>query len=157
MGTRTHRRLIAKRQNMWICALKQALADCKIYGAKGDPNSPPGVQHVTMVPYEEIEKKDSAQPTSLPMEPLIPRGDYNLSDKNAVIADDSLDVYGERDELHMTNPRPTMPRPRVGPSGPPMPQMPQQPGQVPRTTGVTTPGGGYETIEMGPTTGAGYR
>ena len=37
-------------------------------------------------------------------------------------------------------------------------QQQQQMGQVPRTTGVTTPGGGYETIEMGPPTGgAGYR
>lgn len=148
--------LKAKRKNMWMCALKQALADCKIYGPGGDPNSPPGVQHVTMVPYEPPAPQDASPQSSRLEEPLIPRGNYNLADRNAVIADDSLDVYGERDELHMTNPRPTMPRPRVGPGHPPLPQQPP-PGQVPRTAGVSTPGGGYETIEMGPAGGAGYR
>lgn len=149
------RRRAAKRKNQWVCALKQALSDCQIYGPTGDPAAPPGVQHVTMVPFEPADSKVAA-PTAMP-EPLIPRGNYNLTDKNAVIADDSLDVYNERDELHMTNPRPTMPRPRVpGPSGPGMPQQ-QSMGQVPRTTGVTTPAGGYETIEMGPAGGTGYR
>ncbi|KZV95105.1 hypothetical protein EXIGLDRAFT_672416 [Exidia glandulosa HHB12029] len=153
--------LKSKRKNMWICALKQALSDCKIYGPSGDPAAPAGVQQVTMVPYEPPAEAGHQRAPTLE-EPLIPRGNYNLADKNAVIADDSLDVYDERDELHMTNPRPTMPRPRVGPSGPAMPQMPmpgpQQMGQVPRTTGVTTPAGGYETIEMGPPSGsAGYR
>jgi len=133
-----------RRKNMWICALKQALKDVKIFGPGGDPGAAAGVTQVTMVPYEPPAPEPVHLAPSMP-EPLIPRGNFNLTDKNAVFADDSLDVYDERDELRMTNPRPTMPRPRVG--GPPMPDVPPS-GQVPRTQGVTTPHGEYETIEL---------
>jgi hypothetical protein len=136
----------AKRKNMWICALKGALKECQIYGPSGNPSAPPGIQHVTMVPYEPPTPAPHVAPSSMP-EPLIPRGDFNLADKNAVIADDSLDVYDERDELHMTNPRPTMPRPRVG--GPPMPEM-THPRGMPGTSIVPTPHqqDGSDYIEM---------
>ncbi|KAG6811897.1 hypothetical protein H0H92_005355 [Tricholoma furcatifolium] len=45
----------AKRRNKWICALKTALTELKIYGPSGNPNAPASTIRYTQVPYEEIK------------------------------------------------------------------------------------------------------
>jgi hypothetical protein len=95
--------LKAKRRNMWICALKTALAELKIYGPSGDPSSDPGPQRVTMVPWETVQTKqesvDEKKPGRSIQEPNIPRGKWQLSDKNALVLDPSQDVFGETSEV----------------------------------------------------------
>lgn len=46
--------LIAKRRNKWMCALKTALAEVKIYGPNGDPDAPPKVSPYTKVPWSTV-------------------------------------------------------------------------------------------------------
>ncbi|KAF8798709.1 hypothetical protein BYT27DRAFT_7228290 [Phlegmacium glaucopus] len=48
----------AKRRNKWMCALKTALAEAKIYGPDGDPHAPPGVSRYTKVPWAIIQAED---------------------------------------------------------------------------------------------------
>jgi hypothetical protein len=38
----------------------------------------------------------------------VPRGDWKFADKNAVLLDDSRDVFGEHEELHMPTPQGTL-------------------------------------------------
>ncbi|KAG6844696.1 hypothetical protein H0H87_004572 [Tephrocybe sp. NHM501043] len=54
----TYRLIAANRRNKWICALKTALAEMKIYGPDGDPNAPPSTTRYTQVPYEEVKAKE---------------------------------------------------------------------------------------------------
>nr|VWO97655.1 C6 zinc finger protein [Ganoderma boninense] len=53
----------------------------------------------------------------------IPKSDWTFADQNSAIVDDSQDVFGERDQLFMTNPRAT-PAPRLVQRPPPLPAMP---------------------------------
>ena len=46
--------LIAKRRNKWMCALKTALAEVKIYGPSGNPDAPPTVSRYTKVPWSTV-------------------------------------------------------------------------------------------------------
>ena len=48
---------IAKRRNKWICALKTALKEVKIYGPSGDPDAAP-VSRYTKVPWSIIHADD---------------------------------------------------------------------------------------------------
>lgn len=47
--------LIAKRRNKWMCALKTALAEVKIYGPSGNPDGPPIVSRYTKVPWSTVD------------------------------------------------------------------------------------------------------
>ncbi|EJU04320.1 hypothetical protein DACRYDRAFT_20889 [Dacryopinax primogenitus] len=93
--------LHAQRHNKWVCALKEAMHDCKIFGPAGAGNpSPPAAppSQYTLVPWEEA-KPAPPEPAPAYREPLMPRGDWNLSDRNAVLRDDERDVFGVSDEL----------------------------------------------------------
>ena len=46
--------MIAKRRNKWMCALKTALAEVKIYGPSGDPDAQPKVSRYTKVPWSTV-------------------------------------------------------------------------------------------------------
>jgi hypothetical protein len=46
--------LIVKRRNKWMCALKTALAEVKIYGPNGNPDGPPQVSRYTKVPWSTV-------------------------------------------------------------------------------------------------------
>jgi len=109
----------AQRRNKWICALKTALAEVKIFGPSGDPDAKPDPTRYTVVPWEQVQAKErgAMKQDVLTGEPSA--GVWNLSDKNAVICpsflsrvrlltgltdgfrlvDDSADVFGERDEV----------------------------------------------------------
>ena len=50
--------LKAKRRNKWICALKSSLAKVKIYGPDGNPDAKPSPTPYTLVPYEDIVKRE---------------------------------------------------------------------------------------------------
>jgi len=46
---------IAKRRNRWMCALKTALAEVKIYGPKGNPRAPLPVTRYVNVPWDQVQ------------------------------------------------------------------------------------------------------
>jgi hypothetical protein len=89
---------------MWICALKTAMAELKIYGPSGDPSAVAGPQQVTMVPWETVQSQatEKEESTDRQREPNIPRGKWALSDKNAQVVDSSLDVFGETSEVRLS-------------------------------------------------------
>lgn len=101
--------LKAKRRNKWLCALKAALADLKIYGPSGNPNAEPGTKRYTEVPWHEVQaeahksKNEGKSPDT-----AAPVGGWQLSGQNAVLLDD--DVFSDPDELNMTSPRMNTPQ-----------------------------------------------
>jgi len=100
--------LKAKRRNKWICALKAALADVKIFGPKGNPKAVAAPDRYTLVPWDEVQanERDALQVDSAESDAhKMPAGGWKLSDKNAPIMGDTGNVFGESDESHMTNPR----------------------------------------------------
>ncbi|KAG6880319.1 hypothetical protein C0992_011068 [Termitomyces sp. T32_za158] len=96
--------LKASRRNKWICTLKTALVELKIYGPSGNPDIPPPPTLYTKVPYEEIKAKE-CQTTEGVSNPQREPPEWKLADKNAVIVDQSRNVFGEVDELYMTDPK----------------------------------------------------
>ena len=50
---------IAKRRNRWICALKTALAEVKIYGPKGNPHALPPITRIVNVPWDQVPPVES--------------------------------------------------------------------------------------------------
>jgi len=56
------------------------------------------------VPWDEVKAEEEAALQEESTEPKMPIGGWQLLDRNALIMD-SGDVFGESDELHMTNPR----------------------------------------------------
>jgi len=102
-------RITVQRRNKWVCALKTALKECKIFGPPGDPNAPPDPTEYTLIPWDEVraKKEEAAHPEQATREPLIPRGSYKLTDKNQIVLGQSQDVFGEGKELSMTAPKQT--------------------------------------------------
>jgi len=99
--------LKAKRRNKWICALKTALADVKIFGPKGNPKKVSGPNKYTLVPWDEVQagERNALQAESAkPDEQKMPASGWQLSDKNVTIVGDSGNVFDDSDELHMANP-----------------------------------------------------
>lgn len=104
--------LRAKRKNKWICALKDALAELKIYGPSGDPNPKPSTSRYTLVPWELVSEGDRAKdaepryhlPTGGIEEPRIPDSNWHLTDSNIALVDGGGDVFDEGSELRMRNP-----------------------------------------------------
>ena len=75
-----------RRRNKWICALKKALADVKIYGSTGNPDAIPAPTRYTQVPWELVkEEDDNAAESKKPSEPSTPEAGWQLSDKNAAM------------------------------------------------------------------------
>ena len=95
----------ARRKNKWICALKAALADIKIYGPSGDPNPKPPTARYTIVPWELISEQDRGDDVSYPAppggtrEPRIPVSNWNLTDSNIALVDGGGDVFDEGSEV----------------------------------------------------------
>lgn len=130
--------LKAKRRNKWICALKSALAEVKIYGPSGDPNAESGPTKYTEVPWKDVQEQErrAAREKGHEVETPVPAGGWRLADKNAALLDDSDAVYGESSELHMPTPRRNLSEATQVSSTPgavtgvipPNPPMQQQPG-----------------------------
>jgi hypothetical protein len=78
-------RHVVQRRNKWICALKKALGEAKIFGPGGDPNAKPEPTRYTQVPWEDVqaEEKKAAKHTD-PLQPVHTQ-DWSLFDKNAAI------------------------------------------------------------------------
>ncbi|KAI5123926.1 hypothetical protein M0805_006343 [Coniferiporia weirii] len=92
-----------KRRNMWICALKTALAELSIFGSKGNPNAEPSPTMYTEVPWEEVRAKQEAK-KQIVHDPAPVAKQYNLSDKNAAVMD-SEGVFDEAGQMYSSNPR----------------------------------------------------
>lgn len=94
-----------QRRNKWICALKNALKEAKIFGPTGDPDAPAGPTKLTLVPYIE------GSPTSYPVpsaEQL--RTNYNLTDAHAdMLSQGTGNIFGDEDEVRMPVPANTAP------------------------------------------------
>ncbi|PSR78148.1 hypothetical protein PHLCEN_2v7557 [Hermanssonia centrifuga] len=135
--------LKAKRRNKWICALKDSLAKIKMFGPSGDPGAKPAPAPYTLVPWEHIKASDTKRvesPVSI-QEHRIPEA-WTFSDENAVLLDDSQDVFGEKEELNMANPR-------RQPSGPGIRQRPPPAMTMPSTVAVPNPSRqGIEEFEL---------
>ncbi|KDQ53484.1 hypothetical protein JAAARDRAFT_209850 [Jaapia argillacea MUCL 33604] len=96
--------LKAKRHNKWVCALKSAMAECLIYGPKGNPNPPPEISRHTVVPWEDVaaedqQKKAADGKASAEPKASMPQGGWRLTDKNAAMADASQDIFGDDKDL----------------------------------------------------------
>jgi len=104
--------LKVKRRNKWICALKQSMSELSIFGPAGNPKATPDPKRITHVPWPEVKEQEQVHLQGMP-ESRSPFGSYRLADHNAVILDDTGDVFGEAEQLAMSNPRPTIPRPHV--------------------------------------------
>ncbi|PFH51489.1 hypothetical protein AMATHDRAFT_142246 [Amanita thiersii Skay4041] len=78
--------LKVKRRNKWLCALKSALAEVKIYGPQGDPDASPSTTRYTEVPWEVVQAEDrKAAENKAASAPIEPAGGWRLSDNNAAI------------------------------------------------------------------------
>lgn len=97
----------AKRKNKWICALKDALAELRIYGPAGNPSPKPSTSRYTLVPWELISEEDRAKgaepkyplPTGGIEEPRIPDSNWHLTDSNIALVDGGGDVFDEGSEV----------------------------------------------------------
>jgi len=106
--------LKAKRRNKWICALKAALTDMKVYGPKGNPDAPPSITRYTKVPYEIIEALDhkaqttNGEPADTKLQPI-----WDLQDKKVDIGS-SENIFGDSAENAYASPRQEFPEPQLG-------------------------------------------
>ena len=111
---------LVQRRNKWICALKTALKECKVYGPSGDPAAAPPTSEVTLVPWEDVKASKALASSDIDAippvrEPRIPRGEYQFADRNQIVLDQGQDVWGETREVTMTAPKQTArPQERVG-------------------------------------------
>ena len=101
-----------QRRNKWICALKTALKECKVYGPPGDPAAVVPPSEYTLVPWEDVKASKAAALSDIDAipqarKPLIPRGEYQFADRNQVVLDQGQDVWGETREANITAPKQT--------------------------------------------------
>lgn len=79
----------AQRRNKWVCALKTSMAKVKIFGPAGDPNAPSGPSKYTLVPYEEVVRKEEAEKAHATPPGLhdnrFPTADWMFSDPKSTI------------------------------------------------------------------------
>jgi small-conductance mechanosensitive channel len=93
--------LKTRRRNKWICALKAALADVKVFGTKGNPKSVRHPDQHTIVPWEEVKAEQEAKEKDAQQEkvdasdtPKMPAGGWKLLEDNDLIQSDTGDVFG---------------------------------------------------------------
>lgn len=86
MSSVSHIRTLATRRNKWVCALKTALAEVKIYGSAGDGAPPPPTKY-TLVPYEEVVQHEKEAKEAPSTEAATPVGGWKLEDKNAALGE----------------------------------------------------------------------
>lgn len=90
-----------KRRNKWICALKTALGELKIFGPKGNPDAAPSTTRYTEVPWELVEAKDREDATKLHQAQVqVPAGGWQLRDNNDVIGEYSFEMYMHEMSAH---------------------------------------------------------
>ncbi|KAJ9125076.1 hypothetical protein QFC22_000029 [Naganishia vaughanmartiniae] len=141
--------LKVQRRNKWICALKEALKACSIYGPSdaGNPSPPPAdpVRYM-QVPFEALtvevaaeDRVESPPPDFLAATQGAQAG-ASLMDRDQVIHDTSTDIYDDHVDLHKTPSRSGAYGSRSNDPSPPAVRQ--------RLAHTRVPG---EEIEMGPT------
>lgn len=142
--------LKGKRRNKWICALKSSLAQVRMFGPSGDPDAKTEPTAYTIVPYEETRRHSMiSSPITEPQanvgglkEPTIPPS-YTFTSQGTAAFSDSEDVFGDGNELRMTNPQRTVrPGLRQRPNLPEIPSavsMPSAARQSVEEIELTTP------------------
>jgi len=93
----------AKRKNKWICALKAALLELKIYGPSGNPNPKPSTSRYTIVPWELISEQDRREETGPRSSLPVPVSNWHLTDSNTALVDGGGDVFDEGSEVSNRN------------------------------------------------------
>ncbi|CCM01460.1 uncharacterized protein FIBRA_03513 [Fibroporia radiculosa] len=113
--------LKSTRRNKWISALKSAMDKAKIFGPKGNPNAIPSAERVTLVPWEQVEAEDKKKLAKAEVEEArhqhsgslqelrAPSAHWNLTDKEAIILDDTQDVFGDANSVASISPTPSRP------------------------------------------------
>lgn len=86
--------LKALRRNRWLCQLKVFLAECKIYGPKGDP-SVVTTNHVTMVPYPPPPASATATPAEVAVQNTLGEGERSYKFMDAGAAFGGHDVFDD--------------------------------------------------------------
>ncbi|EST04835.1 Mechanosensitive ion channel MscS [Kalmanozyma brasiliensis GHG001] len=86
--------LKAQRRNRWLCQLKVFLAECRIYGPKGDPKET-SLNHVTMVPYPAPDSVNTFTSAEVGVQSTLGEGDraYKFMDTGATFG--GHDVFDE--------------------------------------------------------------
>ena len=86
--------LKAQRRNRWLCQLKVFLAECRIYGPKGDPKET-ALNHVTMVPYPPPESAHTFTTAEAAVHDTLGAGErpYKFMDAGATFG--AHDVFDE--------------------------------------------------------------
>ncbi|KAH8827980.1 Mechanosensitive ion channel-domain-containing protein [Flagelloscypha sp. PMI_526] len=107
--------LKARRRNKWLCALKRALAECEIYGPAGNPDAKAPPKQYTEVPWSIVKEEEERKMAELQAVPMTATSaNFNLRDKNTAIIGDADDVFGDTEELRLTNPRRNLSQQRPG-------------------------------------------
>ncbi|KGB77411.1 serine/threonine protein kinase [Cryptococcus deuterogattii 99/473] len=120
-----------QRRNKWICALKMALAELKIFGPDGAGNPNPedaGPTQYTLVPWEECKPRTTEDSTAPPPFTSAAPSPPPLMDARAAVDNPYGDIWNEGEELlafRSANPS----RPGTPGAGPALrqrqPQVPQ--------------------------------
>ncbi|KAF9820412.1 hypothetical protein IEO21_01421 [Rhodonia placenta] len=105
------------RRNKWISALKTAMQKAKVFGPAGDPGAIPAPDRLTLVPWEQIEaadkkklqKEEQEKKRGGVREMSAPTADWNLTDKQAIMMDDTQDVFGEANSVTSFSTDPSRP------------------------------------------------
>ncbi|KAH8995736.1 hypothetical protein EDB92DRAFT_1933964 [Lactarius akahatsu] len=97
--------LKAIRRNKWVCALKMYLAEAKIFGPNGNPDSTPAPKRYTVVPWEEVQESEriAASPAAPYEMPHMPSGGYNLTSRSAAIHSLPAKTGGTSDEWALSS------------------------------------------------------
>ncbi|SPO26948.1 uncharacterized protein UTRI_10417_B [Ustilago trichophora] len=127
--------LKAQRRNRWLCQLKVLMAECRIYGPKGDPNSTT-LNHVTMVPFPPPEDLDKATTPEAGVQSTLGAGErsYKFMDTGAAFGGHDVfdEVSGEQGTAPGTAP----------PSRPLSPANALEQGRLRNPTGLPTSSAG---------------
>ncbi|TFY54037.1 hypothetical protein EVG20_g9871 [Dentipellis fragilis] len=102
--------LKAKRRNKWVCALKTALAEVKIFGPEGNPDAVPAPTRYTLVPWEQVEEEERRAAFNKAPAPPMPEAMTmpTFTNSNAVLLAGSEDIFGEAHELQYASPQSTL-------------------------------------------------
>ena len=74
-----------------MCALKQSLAELKIFGPEGDPDAEAPPKQITQVSWDEVRRKEEEKKrrSEASRNPFV-KAEYEFSDRNAVNSESQL-------------------------------------------------------------------
>lgn len=123
-----------RRRNKWICALKTSLAELKIFGPGGNPVKEASTTMYTQMPWDEFlllkrdeEARQAAAAFQKHVETKIPKTDYSLQDKNALLMSSNAAAFGDEQAYGTPSAPTTRPGTAQGHRGPPPGPVPPMP------------------------------